>query len=281
VQRSINPKGSKTVTTVANESTPSVWTQVGQHLRNWGAKVVDIAKRVGNWFVKGAKWLWNTKPVQWTVSKTQFVAGKVWLGLNVAFHYAKGPILWVGTPVLALWAMPTASTIVLGVGVLALAGITFFTWRAYRHLRTISTQEELIDLTERVVEALSDEKSNPLVFEGPLTAEETVDSRYSYLQDRLADAVNTNNTDQYAEALGRMHLLEVRAGRTVGTRKEKLTKDSSVSEIYRAAKKKAEGESKDFTWNWTLMYRAVQNESKRFKDREKLLREHGNLVPIK
>ena len=68
-KRTNNHEGKKTVTTAAVVAVPSFVTRAGQRLRNWGSKIMPAIKRVGNWFVKGAKWLIRTPAIRWIVAK--------------------------------------------------------------------------------------------------------------------------------------------------------------------------------------------------------------------
>lgn len=266
------------MTTVAVEATPSIWTRAASRLSNWGTKIVGFFKKVGRWFADRTKWLWNTKPVLWTVSKVQFVAGKVWLGLNVAFHYSKGPILWIGTPVLAFWAMPTTATVILAVGVLALAVIAFFTWRGYRHLRSISSHEELVELIDRLERVGPEHKYSrdqdvPMSFDDEPVAGETVAARLTYLDEMQKKAQENSDRHRFSETQARMNLLIVRRGDV-----SKIKADATPSAVHRYGRGMAEQMDPDFEWNWDLMSRATSNESGRLKTLEKNL---GQLTPVK
>lgn len=115
---------------------PGVRTRVGEVLRNWGKKIPAIAKKAGNWFMRGlkksaafvkrvGKWALEAKATQWVLDKTRPAWNKAW-------PIIKGPILWLAAPIIALIAMPklvAALLIILGVLVVLLA---FALWRTYK-----------------------------------------------------------------------------------------------------------------------------------------------------
>lgn len=253
-------------------------TRIAMHLKNWGAQTADFAKKVGNWFVRGAKWLFSTKPIQWVVSAAKYVAGKTWLAANVAFHYARGPILWIGTPILAFWAMPTTATILLAVGVLALALSAYFTWRAYRHVTSIASKEELMDMVDRVSEyapSYVPENGAELTFEEPVLPGETVQNRLVFLDQQLNLAQQAEDADRYSEAAARMNLINVRRGEIKGVKS-----DANLTTIHQKFRKEMERDFPDFAWNWDRMYRGTLSEGRRLKELERL-QAKGPLTPVK
>lgn len=267
------------MTTVTAELRPSFVDRAATRLSNWGTKVVGFFKKVGNWFVKGAKWLFNTKPVQWVVSSAQYVAGKAWIGVNWAWYYSKGLIMWVGVPTVAFLVAPKTVLVVLGLGVLALACIAFFLWRGYRHLRSISTHEELVELVEnfndRIDERLAvDSGPVTLQFDNDPAPGETVEGRLLYLDEQQKQAQNAADADKFSETFARMNLIEVRRNGVPGIRA-----NATVSKIHQQGKKLAMDANADFEWNLDLMWRATQSENARLKVLEK--QAGGQVVPIK
>jgi hypothetical protein len=258
------------VATTAIEARPSsIWTRAAERLNNWGSKIVGFAKRVGNWFASKTKWLWNSKPVQWVATKASFVAGKAWSGVTWAWAYAKGPILWVATPILAFWAMPTTATILLGVGVLALGIVAFFTWRGWMHLRNITTPEELhqvIDRLERLSEPQVADKDVPMAFDDDPVPGETVQERLDYLdemQKQSKDGSLPGGIDKhrFSESQARMNLLMVKRGDEPGCKP-----NNGWSNIHRYGKKMALLVDPDPKhWNFDLMARATEHEFNRLK----------------
>lgn len=261
------------MTTVAIVPAVPLWTRVRTHLNNWGTKVVGFFKKVGDWFVKGAKWLINTPPVRWTVTKTKFVAG--WLGFRaaVAWHYVSRPLLWIGLPTFAIWAMPTTTMVLLGLVVLALAGITFFTYRGYRHITTISSHEELVALVDRVIEEPV-VGSTELSFDDDVLPGETVQNRLVFLDQQLSLAQQAEDSDKYSEIVARMNLINVRQGEVKGIRS-----NESLTKIHQACRKQCETDYPTFAWNWDLMYRGTLSEGRRLKEQQKLLAKGP--VPVK
>lgn len=261
------------MTTVAIEATPSIWTRAASRLSNWGSKIVGLVKKVGNWFVNGAKWLWNTPPVQWTIGKVVF--GTAW-----AWHYAKGPIMWIGLPLISFLVMPKVVAGMLFLVLLALLVIGFFMYSMRKHILSITTEEELADVWEGLVARLEDaaEGQQPINGEAPLSFDdepktgETVADRMTYLDEMQKRAQNDADADKFSETQARMNLLAVRRGDVSGV---KAT--AAAHTIYQYARKQAEKANPDFAWNWRLMHRATLSESRRLK----ALQNQGSVVPIK
>lgn len=252
-------------------------TRISMHLRNWGAKIKTGLAKIGSWFVNGAKWLISTRPIKWVVAKAKFVAG--WVGFRgaVAWHYVKRPLLWIGLPALAFWTMPTTATVLLAVGVLALASSTYFAYRSYKHLRTISTKEELIELVDRVTEydPAPTAHGNELIFEEDVLPGETPENRLVFLDQQLNMAQQNADANMYSEIVARMNLLNVRRDKVDGMRK-----NANLTTIHQAFRKEMERDYPTFDWNWDLMYRGTLSENRRLKELEKL-QAKGGLTPVK
>ncbi len=266
-------KGSKTVTTVAIEATPSIWTRAASRLSNWGSKIVGLVKKVGSWFAKGAKWLYNSTPVQWTIGKVVFGTSWVW-------HYAKGPILWVGLPLISFLVMPKVVAGMLFLVLLALIVIGFFMYSMRKHILSISSEEELADVWEGLVARLENVAEGqqtingeaPLSFDNEPIAGETVADRLTYLDKMQHQAQNDGDYDKFSETQARMNLLIVRRGDV-----SSIKATAAANVVYQYCRRQAEKLDPDFAWNWRLMHRATLSESRRLK----ILQDQSSVVPIK
>ena len=251
-----------------------MWTRVGSRLNNWGQKITTVAKKAGGYVVRAAKWVAGTKAVQWTVSKSKFILGRAW-------HYAKGPIGWVAAPIAAVIFAPKAVAVMLVLVMIALAVIGFIAWKSYKHLRTISTEEELREMVEEITAAVAegrDANGTLLTYTEEPTATETVAERLVFLDAQNKDAAAASDANRFSETTARMWLLEVRSGKT--GKSTKLKKDDSVAEIYRECKRRSLKQNAEFEWNLTLMYRATSDENKRLKAIEKLKAQQAKLTSV-
>ena len=243
----------------------SIWNRVGGFLKNWGAKAAGLVKKVGNWFAKGAKWLWNTKAVSWTVSKTTAV-----------WRYVKPAILWLGIPVAGAIFAPKAMAIMLLTIIGALAAVIFMSWRLTRKLTKFIAEnsDEAVQnfvaaadpvFSERVVEIVDGQLSLTQV-QKPVTLDETPETRHAYLGNFLDKAAESESTDLMSELTARLNLIEVRE--QVGD--QKLEATASRSEIHRHGKERAARKSATFAWNHSLMWRAVEDEDMRYDKRREM-----------
>lgn len=236
--------------TVTIEATPSLWDRVRLRLNSWGQKIKAVVQKVGGFFARTAQWLWNSTPVQWIVDKGKFLAGKVW-------QYARGPVGWVAAPVAAILFAPKAVVVMLlGVGVIV--GLTaMMVWPIYKEWRKLPPEER-----DQIFANLSAESSGGIVMTDELSVDETIASRYAYLDDQHQQAMAEQDHGLFSELTGRMFLLEVRDGATTS----KVTPKASVSDVYRACKARSKEISPNFEWDWNRMINAIRNEDKRLKE---------------
>ena len=230
------------------------WSRVGNTLKSWGTKVVDAAKGFFGWIGRGIKRLWNTKPVQWVAKKLA------------------GPIGMVVAPVAALVAMPGVATTLAVAACLGVCVTGAAVWSIHRQVKKHGSVEAWQD---SVVEGLYGpplERQNDI----PVTADETIESRYNYLTELSKDAWARDDRKDYSDLTGRMHLLVVRKGASDG----KLKKDASVSDIHSEARRQAEFKDRDFGWDFGVMYRAALSEDKRLKEAARLKAEQATLKPV-
>lgn len=255
----------------------SIWTRVQRTLSNWGQKIKGAAIKAGNFITRAAKWLWNTRAVQWTVSKVELVASKAW-------HVLRGPVGWVTAPIAAIIFAPKAAAIMLFMIVAAMGLVLYGLYRLGKAKRSDETNEEFAErVTNKIADVIGierpldlDEAETP-----PLDPEETLQTRKAYLDELYRQVDHTIDPSLYSSLVGRIHFLEVR-----GPIDTKLAPGAKPDQIYRDAKEMAKGMvaakqvHRDFKWDWTRMRNAIFSEDKRLRETAKLKAEQANLTSV-
>jgi len=235
------------------------WARVGTRLSNWGQKIKAGLKRVGNWFVRalqwsrdkivsGAKWVWNLAPVRWTVAQARSFGG--WLRHGVW----RGPVPWVLGGGVVGAVMPPLFMI--GAMTAVTAALVILFWRARRPVALASPA------TEGRLSIPTQGESYESTLDIDLSSDETIESRYEYLESLQNTASAEEDVDLFSDLTGRLFLLQVRSGNG-----GKVTKNASVPDIYRACKASAlRTEPNEEMWSLSAMRQGVEREAQRLKD---------------
>lgn len=97
-------------TATATVASGSVWTRLGAKFSTWGSAIAHGIKKMAakpvSLIASGAKWLWNTTAVSWTVAKVK------WAAVGVG-GLLKGPLGWIVGTIAALIFAPKAVAIML------------------------------------------------------------------------------------------------------------------------------------------------------------------------
>jgi hypothetical protein len=262
-------------TTVVPVPRVSIWTRMKLRMSSWGRALKTGAGRVGNWFTRGAKWLYNTKAVQWIVASSKSVG-------RWTVNMLKGPVGWVAAPVAAVIFAPKAVAVMLLLTMVTTGVLAFSVYKLYRHLREVSPEEvrefiaEARDLVEPMEHSLSAE------MDAPINPDETTDERHHYLDEQHLLATDQGDIGLMSELLGRMTLLEVRDQGLFhdGDDNLKLKKDASPSVVHRACRRKAEKDFPKVKFNWGRMYNGVRAEDARLREVARLKAEQANLTIV-
>jgi hypothetical protein len=257
-----------TVQPVPRESTLA---RVRYHLSTWGQKIKAAAKKVGGWFKRTAKALWNSKAVQWVVAKAN--VAKDWL-----WGVAKGPVGWVAAPVAAIVFAPKFVAIAAVVGLIGIAWIGHMLWKNLKRDHPEALKSS-VEQTKDDVTEIKDRLTGGPVLEAdkiPLDPDETLDERYAYLDKQLGWAKDNEDPGLFTEMTGRRFFIEVRLGKST----TKLKPAASAGQIYNECRKIFEKEMPDFEWAWARCSNAIKNEDKRLKEVARLKAERGKLTSV-
>lgn len=113
---------------------------VARHVRNWGSKIVAVAKKPFGVAARVARRLHVTQAVRWTAGIAKRGAGWMW-------HYAKIPLALAVPPIAAVIYAPQFVVVMLGILTLCSLASGFALWRLYKEVQK-KAPEEVADLVE-------------------------------------------------------------------------------------------------------------------------------------